>query len=137
MHYKMSDWRGSVLGSSLLTSLLPPPRAGFNFGIITPTPSSTFTATQGTVSAAQHGFVTPERRQGSDRRAAFPLLPRPVWSICRACGGVPLGTGWSLAISARDVPEGSTRGKVRGDAFLCLFWENMLISCILDTVYLL
>lgn len=36
---------------SLLASFLPLPRTGFNFGIVTPTPSSNFTATQGTVSA--------------------------------------------------------------------------------------
>lgn len=35
---------------SSLTSLLALPRTGFNFGIITPTPSSNVTATQGTVS---------------------------------------------------------------------------------------
>lgn len=51
---------------SLLTSLPPLPRSGFNFGILAPTLSSNFTATQGTVSALRSvTFVSPSDRYGS------------------------------------------------------------------------
>ena len=48
---------------SFLASFLSLPRTGFNFGIITPTPSSNFTATQGTVSAWRSiTFVFPPKQ---------------------------------------------------------------------------